>query len=523
MIAVTSPAIRTVLGEIRTTPRGVVSIGTVWKKGPLTLEITVGSVVTESSLVRLFACSHRLPRRGLIGSLRSTEPVSASTLTRGTIRTSLCDTESSRISISRGRISATCTSIPLGISTSLGWSWMRHSEAENVSGMTLRITRGKERSLRISLPLPEITTFTPAGCCRTVRPGGMPIASRRAKLCVRVCCAATATYSMIEKNRAASLIGQLRTNSCPRLARTVIDQSPDQGFIHRAIPLRGADHFLDDHPVAIDHPALGHAGRLVDPLDGRRLVVQDVEAEPQLARERQDHGIVLLVDAHRHHPEVAAPPEPAVQALHRRHLHAAWQAPGGPHVEQHDPAAVVGERRWASAPQVFGVKRGCGGAHTQQVDLRRDFDGERSAEHQRHHDGDRDRPLPRWRHTVTRQRRRRSRTSRAGSPLVKIALPATNVSAPAAWAAATVWDVTPPSTSRNAREPCAASSSRARRILSFEAGRYVCPPNPGFTVMMSSRSTSATTSSASCSGDPGLSASPASIPLLRAATRGSRS
>src|SRR3989442_6516041 len=64
MIAVTSPAIRTVLGEIRTTPRGVVSIGTVWKKGPLTLEITVGSVVTESSLVRL--CSgptRRGPRR----------------------------------------------------------------------------------------------------------------------------------------------------------------------------------------------------------------------------------------------------------------------------------------------------------------------------------------------------------------------------------------------------------------------------------------------------------------------------
>src|SRR5207244_9440355 len=52
MIAVTSPAIRTVLGEIRTTPRGVVSIGTVGKKGPLTLEITVGSVVNESRLVR---------------------------------------------------------------------------------------------------------------------------------------------------------------------------------------------------------------------------------------------------------------------------------------------------------------------------------------------------------------------------------------------------------------------------------------------------------------------------------------
>src|SRR5437016_2097699 len=93
------------------------------------------------------------------------------------------------------------------------------------------------------------------------------------------------------------------------------------------------------------------------------------------------------------------------------------------------------------------------------------------AEHQRHHRADPHGPLPLGRHTVTRQRRRRSWTSRAGSLLVKIALPATNVSAPAAWAVAMVCEEIPPSTSRNAREPCAVSSSRARRILSFDAGR----------------------------------------------------
>src|SRR3989454_5508039 len=200
---------------------------------------------------------------------------------------------------------------------SVAWSWMRHSEAENVSGMTLRITRGKERSLRISLPVPVITTRTPAGCCRTARPGGIVIASRRAKLCVRGCCAATATYSMIAKNMAANLIGQLRTNSCARLARTVIDQPPDQGFVHGTVPLRGADHFLDDHSVAIDQEALGHAGGLIRLLDGCRLVVQDVEAQPQRPRERHDHGIVLLVDADCHDPEVAALPQPAVDPLHR--------------------------------------------------------------------------------------------------------------------------------------------------------------------------------------------------------------
>src|SRR5213080_819118 len=438
MIAVTSPAMRTVLGEIRTTPRGVVSIGTVWKKGPLTLEITVGSVVTESNLARLCSGPTRWARLGVIERPRSTKPDSASTFTRGTIRTSLRDTESSRISTSRGRISTTCTSIPLGSSTSAACSWIRHSEAENVSGMTLRITRGKERSLRISLPFPAITTVTPAVCWRTVRPGGMPMASRMAKLCDRGCCAATATYNMMAKNTAASLIGQLRTISCPRLARTVIDQPPDQNFVHGTVPLRRADHFLDDHPVAIDHPAFGHAGRLVGRLDRPRLVVQNVEAEPQLTRESHDDGIVLLVDAHSHHPEVATRSEAAVQPLHRRHFHAARLAPGRPHVEQHDLAAVVGEGGGAPGPQVCRVKPGCCGAHPQQIDLRPDLERERRAEHQRHHDADRDRPLPRCRHTVTRQRRRRSRTSRAWSPLVKIAWPATNVPAPAAWAVAMV-------------------------------------------------------------------------------------
>jgi len=55
---------------------------------------------------------------------------------------------------------------------------------------------------------------------------------------------------------------------------------------------------------------------------------------------------------------------------------------------------------------------------------------------------------------------------------VKTELPATKVSAPAACAAAIVCAVIPPSTSRNAREPRAVSSSRARRIFSFEEGRY---------------------------------------------------
>ncbi len=58
-----------------------------------------------------------------------------------------------------------------------------------------------------------ITTVTFAGCCRMLRPGGTATATCIAKLCVSGCCAATATYSMIAKKMAASLIGQFRTNS----------------------------------------------------------------------------------------------------------------------------------------------------------------------------------------------------------------------------------------------------------------------------------------------------------------------
>src|SRR2546430_17513148 len=154
-------------------------------------------------------------------------------------------------------------SLPCGSSPAVGRSCPRHPDAEKVSGMILRITRGKERSLRISLPLPVMTTVTPPGCWRTVRPGGMPTARRMAKVCASGCCAATATYSMAAKKPAASLIGQFRTSSCARLARTLIDEPPDEGFVDGSVPLGGPDHLLDEDAVGANHPALGDARGLV--------------------------------------------------------------------------------------------------------------------------------------------------------------------------------------------------------------------------------------------------------------------
>src|SRR2546428_684259 len=226
---------------------------------------------------------------------------------------------------------------------------MLHTDPENVSGMVLRIVRGKERSFRISLPLPLNVTVTPTGCCRTERPGGTVTMSRRAKRCDNGCCAATATYSITGKKIAASLIAQFRANSCPML--TGIDELPDEQLVHGSIPFRRADHFLDDDPVPVDHEALGHAGGLIDVLDAPALVLGDVEAEPQLPHELHDPARVPVVDADRDHREVRSGELP-VESLERRHLDPARRAPTGPHLKQDDPSTGAAPRPPPTPPAV---------------------------------------------------------------------------------------------------------------------------------------------------------------------------
>src|SRR5256886_15725621 len=223
---------------------------------------------------------------------------------------------------------------------------MPHTGPENVSGLALRLVRGKQRSFRISLPLPLNVTVTPTGCCRTERPGGTVTMSRRAKRCGSRCCAGTATYSITAKKIAASLIAQFRANSCPTL--TGIDELPDEDLVHGPVPLRCADHFLDDDPVPVDHEALGHAGGLIDMLDAPALVLEDVEAKPQLPHELHDPARVPVVDADRDHREVRSGELP-VESLERRHLDPARRGPSGPHDWQGEPYAGGGETRPACA------------------------------------------------------------------------------------------------------------------------------------------------------------------------------
>src|SRR6266568_4181106 len=452
-----SPVTVTCFGAIRTMPRGVVSIGTVRVNAPDTFAISVGIVVTDSMPARFWSAP---TSRAMVGEIDTppcnTCPDSGTTVMSGTTR----------------------TSAPLGscASTSLGSRRIVHVGDESVSGMRRVKSPRTVRSRSTWLPLPEIWAWILGSFCCSVRPGGSCTFKPSSKSVVTGCCSCTATYSINERKIAAPLMGQFRVNSWIRLAR--IEQPPDQRLVDGAIPLRRADHLLHDDAVAVDQEALRHPRGLVAVADRAARVVQNVEREAHVVHEGHDLAGPLLfggvervaVDAHRHDPEVGAR-ELLVQPLHRRHLHAAWRAPGGPHVQQDDLAAVIGQRGRAAAAQVRAVKRRRRSAHFDQVELRPQLHGEGHAEDDRHHDAGHERPLLAVCHTLTRQRRRSSPTARAGSPLVKIALPATNVSAPAWCASAIVCAVIPPSTSKKHRALCVVRSAWARWILSFDAGR----------------------------------------------------
>src|SRR5438270_11772435 len=85
-------------------------------------------------------------------------------------------------------------------------------------------------------------------------------------------------------------------------------------------------------------------------------------------------------------------------------------------------------------------------------------------------------------HACAVARLRSPSISALGSLAEKIALPATNVSAPASQTDLIVLRSMPPSTSRNALLPFPLSMCRARRLLSIEPFMHFCPPKPGATV-----------------------------------------
>src|SRR5688572_2982370 len=251
----------------------------------------------------------------------------------------------------------------------------------------------------------------------------------------------------------------------------LFQQPLDGGDVGRRAPVVGADHPLDQLAPAVEQEALGHTGGLIEPLDRAAPVVQDVEAEVQLAGEGGDVLGAALVDADRGDPE-APGADRVEEPLHGRHLLAAGYAPGGPDVHQRHGSPVILQRDRVAGGEVDGLE-----VRRLAVDLHAAFgrhpgERRRAQGESRHHDAGHG-PLSRHRmpQARTAQRRWRSRTAWAGSSAPNTAVPATNVSAPASHASVMVSVVMPPSTSRVARDPAWSSRARTRRILSVAAGR----------------------------------------------------
>src|SRR5690242_8505372 len=363
---------RTSLGASRTSPSGAVSSATVRLKPPRTASNAVGIVATDSMAASSLRGPTMRTTLGMICSPPSSDwPESGRTLTRAKTGTSLKATESSCTVTVPGLISATCTSVPLGISTLEGCSTVVHVEVLSVSGTCSTSTWWNSRARNSSAILPRSTTVSDSGAPSSVRPGGTRTWSCIGCSWVTCSCAATATYRMRARTTAANFSGQLRNR--PRRTSVFIEQPPDQDLIHRAIPFRCPNDLLHDHAVTVDDEALGHPRRLILLLDHALAVVEHVEGKAELFDEGVHLGRIDDVDAHGEDVEVGAG-HAVRQPLDRRHLDTARQAVGRPDVQQQHLAAVVVETRGLAGSQIDGVKVGGGGAHAHELDLRQNPD-----------------------------------------------------------------------------------------------------------------------------------------------------
>ena len=88
----------------------------------------------------------------------------------------------------------------------------------------------------------------------------------------------------------------------------------------------------------------------------------------------------------------------------------------------------------------------------------------------------------------------------------------TSTSAPASMTRAALLCFTPPSTSMRISRPVRSIIFRISGIFATQSSRSVCPPNPGFTVITSTRSHSGSSGSSALTGVSGLMLTPARTP-----------
>src|SRR5688500_145926 len=312
-----------------------------------------------------------------------------------------------------------------------------------------------------------------------------------------------------------------------RVQRAREESLPEQVSHERHVrgrrPVRGPDPFLSDRSVLGDHERLRISGDLVPPVDRVQRIEQDVERQPEPLR-KGVHGIGAdeVIDANRHDLEIGVG-HFALQAHEARHFDDAGTAPRRPDVQDDDFATIILDRSHLAAT-VHGarreVRRARADLHGKQLVPQHVSAQAEYADQAAHDSGDKQPLLP-HRHTGVPHAARNAAISFFGSLAEKIALPATKVVAPAAYTSAIVRRLIPPSTSSTAIDPAASNIVRARATFSTAYEMNSWPPKPGFTVMISRRSSSGMTSATDSTGVAGLSATPAAHPnsLIRANCR----
>src|SRR5581483_1857549 len=284
------------------------------------------------------------------------------------------------------------------------------------------------------------------------------------------------------------------------------------------VPIGGSDDLLADDSIASDDEGLRHAGGLVLLRDAVRRVTENRERQAALAREGANGRIRRLgVDTHGDDFEPLWA-KVMIQPLNRRHFDDTRGAPSGPDVEQYHGAPVLVQP--LGSP--ISIHTQCSkirsfGTETHQKKFVAVPVEQRERRERQNPDSDTDHcPLLPSGHVKTSvpslARRRSSPISARGSAAANTACPATNVSAPARKHVPIVSRLIPPSTSSTARLLVRVMSSRVRRILSIECAMNCCPPNPGFTVITRTVSTSGTMSTRASTGVAGLMTTPAAQP-----------
>src|SRR4051794_6318527 len=479
-------------------PRPAVSRETVCSTGPSAPATSSASVDSESIRpIRSAGPSRRTAPGTTVTrpAVKPASPVSRTTGCTGTVRRPV---GSSATVNARGCTSCTRAVMPRGSSTSPGNRSTCTSSPSTLSGRT-RVSRiGAALSLSSSRRGTTTSARTAPGGWSRVRPAGAWTVRSTGISVFTGSSPAARSQRNRESAREVILSGRSAVSAERRLTLRprFLEQAVHQGAVGGRVPVVGSDHPLDQDSAPIEEKTLRHAGSLIKLGNPIASVVQDVEAETQIVGEGLDVLGRALVDAHRRDGEPLGS-SLEIELLHGGHFDLARYAPGGPDVHQGHLAGIVlvqGHR--VARGQIHDPEIGGPPADFDRRGVGPELgDGEGAhAEAEQHHQDHE--PLPGHQgQASTAQRRRSSRTARAGSAAPNTAVPATKVSAPAPHASAMVSAVIPPSTSSAAREPARSSTARTRRILSVLAARYDWPPYPGLTDITSTRSRSSTTSS----------------------------